>query len=137
MDPENTTIGRRLRQERQRLGLTQSALAKVAGVSKASQLSYEADATDPGADYLINIAAAGVDVHWVLMGESLQQAGWRRLDTRLLVAITLAIEQWAATRGKPTSLETRDDLLRLIYEHCSRDGVLDMSFVQKALKVAG
>lgn len=63
------SIGIRLKEERQRLALTQQALAEAGGVSKRAQLNYEQGEQLPGAGYLAGVTAAGVDVVYVLSGE--------------------------------------------------------------------
>jgi len=61
-------FGDRLREERTRLGLNQGELATVAEVSKTTQFNYEKGERSPDAPYLAKVAAAGVDVLYVLTG---------------------------------------------------------------------
>jgi transcriptional regulator with XRE-family HTH domain len=61
-------IGKRLRQERKRLKLTQSALGAIGGVEANAQGHYESGQRLPRADYLFKIAAAGVDISRVVTG---------------------------------------------------------------------
>lgn len=61
-------IGKRLRQERKRLKLTQSALGAIGGVEANAQGHYESGQRLPRADYLFKIAAAGVDINRVVTG---------------------------------------------------------------------
>jgi transcriptional regulator with XRE-family HTH domain len=61
-------IGQRLRQERTRLGLSQSALGTIGGVETNAQGNYESGFRSPKADYLSRIATAGVDVCYVVTG---------------------------------------------------------------------
>ena len=63
------TIGDRLRRERERLGLSQTAFAALAGASKRSQIRFEADERSPDASYLAGVAKAGVDVYWIITGK--------------------------------------------------------------------
>lgn len=63
-----TTTGQRLREERERLGLSQSALALIAGVGKSTQINYEGDKRRPDSDYLEAVADSGVDVLYVVTG---------------------------------------------------------------------
>lgn len=65
------TIGARLRDERARLGVSQTELANVCGIAKNTQLNYEKDERSPDAPYLLLANKAGVDVHYVLFGERL------------------------------------------------------------------
>ncbi|MFJ3486103.1 helix-turn-helix domain-containing protein [Pseudomonas sp. NPDC090202] len=62
-------IGLRLRQERNRLKLSQSALGSLGGVETNAQGNYESGARSPKADYLLRIAEAGVDITFVLTGK--------------------------------------------------------------------
>jgi transcriptional regulator with XRE-family HTH domain len=63
-----TRIGQRLRQERTRLGLSQSALGAIGGVETNAQGNYESGARFPKADYLLRVSGAGVDVNFVITG---------------------------------------------------------------------
>ena len=62
------SIGERLRNERERLGLTQEQLGSVGGITKLSQFNYENGKRSPSADYLAEIAKVGIDVNYVLFG---------------------------------------------------------------------
>lgn len=62
-------IGSRLREERERLGLNQEGFGQLGGVRKQAQLLYEKDERKPDSDYLVAVAAAGVDVLFVLTGQ--------------------------------------------------------------------
>ena len=68
LSTQTSTIGSRLREERKRLGQSQSEFAEVAGIHKNAQGNYESDLRRPDADYLVQIATAGVDVAYVLFG---------------------------------------------------------------------
>ena len=59
----------RLREERERLALSQQALAEKCGVTARSQRNYESGERNPDSAYLAAIAAAGADVLYVLTGE--------------------------------------------------------------------
>jgi len=59
----------RLKQERQRLKLSQSAFAEIAGVTKLSQFNYEKGTRKPDAEYFERIAQAGADVLYIITGE--------------------------------------------------------------------
>ncbi len=61
-------IGVRLRQERNRLKLSQSALGAIGGVETNAQGNYENGTRSPKADYLLRIAEAGVDLNFVMSG---------------------------------------------------------------------
>jgi len=62
-------IGSRLRQERERLGLSQKAFGEIGGVEANAQGKYESGDRAPKADYLSRVAVRGVDVLYVLTGQ--------------------------------------------------------------------
>lgn len=61
-------IGIRLREERLRLGLDQETFGAIGGVKKNAQSNYENGIRNPDSEYLAAIAAADVDVLYVLTG---------------------------------------------------------------------
>lgn len=61
-------VGERLREERLRLKLNQDDFAKIGGVNRNTQGSYEKSERSPDATYLAKVASAGVDVLYVLTG---------------------------------------------------------------------
>ncbi|PPT94919.1 transcriptional regulator [Xanthomonas arboricola pv. arracaciae] len=63
------SVGKRLKEERKRLGFTQADMAEQCGLSKWAQLNFEKDENLPGGAYLLAATAAGVDVLYVLTGE--------------------------------------------------------------------
>lgn len=63
------SVGIRLKEERARLGLSQSVLAQAGGVARSSQAYFEADTHLPGGAYLIAIDKLGIDVLYVLTGQ--------------------------------------------------------------------
>jgi transcriptional regulator with XRE-family HTH domain len=62
------TLGERLKQERRRLGLTQAEFARLAGVKRRAQFSYEKGSRSPNAGYLLAIEKAGADAVMILLG---------------------------------------------------------------------
>lgn len=62
-------IGQRLREERERLGLSQERFAAVGGVQKRAQINYEAGERAPDALYLEGVALLGVNVLYVITGK--------------------------------------------------------------------
>ncbi len=62
-------VGSRLREERQRLALSQHEFAALGGVRRGAQANYEADARVPDGTYLAALAAGGVDILFVLTGQ--------------------------------------------------------------------
>ncbi|MXR38000.1 helix-turn-helix domain-containing protein [Craterilacuibacter sinensis] len=68
MNSRNQEIGKRLRQERNRLGLTQTEMAKRGGVGFSTLCSYENGDSSPKAEALQQWSEYGVDVLYVITG---------------------------------------------------------------------
>jgi len=62
------TIGDRLKEERSRLGLSQTDLGASGGVGKTTQINYEKGAGSPDAKYLAAVASLGIDILYVVTG---------------------------------------------------------------------
>ncbi|MBC3346544.1 helix-turn-helix transcriptional regulator [Pseudomonas sp. SWRI196] len=67
-DSLEKTLGERLREERDRLGINQNDFADIGGVKRNSQGNYENDRQRPDTAYLLAISKIGVDVMYVLFG---------------------------------------------------------------------
>jgi transcriptional regulator with XRE-family HTH domain len=61
-------IGARLREERERMGMSQTAFAGIGGGSKRQQIEWEKGASTPSSEFMAVLAKAGVDVLYVLSG---------------------------------------------------------------------
>ncbi|AFO45901.1 MULTISPECIES: helix-turn-helix domain-containing protein [Pseudomonas] len=61
-------IGPRLREERERLGMTQRVFGDIGGVEPNAQGKYESGERTPRLDYLAALATRGVDALYVLSG---------------------------------------------------------------------
>lgn len=117
--------------ERLRLGLNQSALAEIGGVSKATQVAYEADATKPDASYLARVSEAGVDVHWLLTGRHATSG----VQWELMFNLLALIEEWIGERGKPTTSSERNDLLRTLYAQFCTDSRIDVEQMRATFRL--
>lgn len=62
-------IGGRLREERERIGISQHLLAAKVGISRMSQVNYESGKRSPDANYLGAIYEAGIDVEFLITGK--------------------------------------------------------------------
>ncbi|MGV7196179.1 helix-turn-helix domain-containing protein [Xanthomonas axonopodis pv. phyllanthi] len=81
------TVGKRLKEERKRLGLTQDEMAVQLGLTRYAQLNFEKDINLPGGAYLLAALDRGVDVMYVLSGH---RAQLDLADRRLLSAFKVA-----------------------------------------------
>lgn len=63
------TVGKRLKEERERLGFNQTDFGAVGGVGRKSQFNYEEDERKADSGYLEAIAAVGADVRYIITGD--------------------------------------------------------------------
>lgn len=63
-----TTIGDRLKNERERLRLTQEQLGAIGGVKRLAQANYENGKRQPDTTYLAEVAKVGIDILYVVLG---------------------------------------------------------------------
>jgi transcriptional regulator with XRE-family HTH domain len=87
-----SSFSQRLKAERQRLGMNQTTFASLGNVSKDAQLNYENGSRRPDSSYLEAVAVHGVDVLYLLTGQSSSAtlagdeqvllAGYRGLDPK-------------------------------------------------------
>jgi len=61
-------IGERLKEERVRLGLSQTELAELGCVQRNTLFNYEKGVRSPDADFLARIAGRGADVLYIVTG---------------------------------------------------------------------
>ena len=128
---ETRLFGKNLKIERLRLGLNQSQLALIGGVSKATQVAYEADSTKPDAAYLARVSDAGVDVLWLLTGRRAAPG----MQWELLFEISALVDEWIGERGKPTSPAERNDLLRNLYAQFCADNRIDIEQMRATFRL--
>ena len=62
-------IGDRIKQERERLGLSQDEFSKYGKVTRKSQFNYESEERMPDASYLEGISQVGVDIQFIITGQ--------------------------------------------------------------------
>jgi transcriptional regulator with XRE-family HTH domain len=78
------TIGNRLKEERERLGHTQTTLATLAATTKKTQIDYETGRTSPNAEYLKTLSSVGFDVTYIVTGQRLDNVARTTREMSLL-----------------------------------------------------
>ena len=63
------TFGKRMREERNKLGLNQTDFGALGGLTKNTIIDYEKDIGLPNTKFLLAIAASGADVGYILTGQ--------------------------------------------------------------------
>jgi transcriptional regulator with XRE-family HTH domain len=74
-EPSSMSFGTRLADERRRLGLKQAEFAALVGTNVPTQSLYEHDKRELRAAYLARLAAAGIDIVYVLTGRRSEGEG--------------------------------------------------------------
>jgi transcriptional regulator with XRE-family HTH domain len=83
-------FGARLAEERKRLGLKQAEFASLVGTDVPKQSLYENDRRELRADYLARLAAAKVDVVYVLTAKR-SEGAWLDEEASALLSAYLAL----------------------------------------------
>jgi transcriptional regulator with XRE-family HTH domain len=122
--------------ERRRLGWTQQVMAEIGGVSKSSQVGYEAGARVPDMRYLLNVAKDGADAVYLLFGERKQwpdapSFNWNAHDQLLEV-----IETWLEEKRLRLPFRKKMQLLKLLVAHFELTNRIDHEYVYEQLRKA-
>ncbi|MFN3731972.1 helix-turn-helix domain-containing protein [Comamonas testosteroni] len=130
----------RIRQERIRLQMSQAEMAERGGVSRASQVTYEAGRSVPSLDYLIKVSQAGVDHEYVLTGKTHREAAVDYFDWDFAKEIVSMLELIALEQNKAIGMSRNEilDLVAGIYRIVVRheDEVRkDLSIIKKILRI--
>lgn len=131
------TMGERIREERRRLGLNQTAFGELGGVGKTTQILYEAGERVPDAEYLGRIAEKGVDSTYILLGKRITDIAGEFQNWDILTDVFEAIDEWARQRKKRTPKSTKMKLAKLFYLQFQDRGKVDRSLIDGHLKLLG
>lgn len=87
--PTSTEIGERLKIWRRAQGVTQKEYADLLDVDVGTLRKYELGINVPGGLFLARLSAHGLNINWLLMGESsmLKQPGQRMLSSETATRI--------------------------------------------------
>lgn len=115
-------FGSRLRAERKRLGLSQEQLAEAAGIKRLAQSQYESESREPRISYLAAIGAAGVDLYFLMFGNTVDMTGLTSDQTIEVERRTFdLIEEYVQTQcGGRLSADGRFVLFRIIRTQLAR-----------------
>lgn len=112
-----SSFGRRLRQERERLGMTQVEMALAGGVKRTTQHLYENDVRVPDINYLMRLKNAGADLAYLVLGERRGPAQPNSLTIpyALLSNVFRVVDEFCVDEnGKPLPCETRLRFFQLL-----------------------
>lgn len=149
-----STLGDRLSAARKALGLTQEQLSETSGVPVSTIKKYEGSHREPGADALSGFARAGIDVHWLLIGEEMppvhratvlqqQRAQYAvdagsRVDTELLEQVISVFYRWLDDVSGTTTIDRAKHaaIISILYAMASSKGCADKADLEQVLRAA-
>ncbi|WP_368762665.1 helix-turn-helix domain-containing protein [Klebsiella michiganensis] len=131
-----STLSERLKEERNRIGMSQTEFGALAGVGKTTQINYENGSRSPSADYLAALFDNNVDIQYVVTGIRGRKVHEREpLDDELFLKIVTTLERMAS-RGKrqwPTH-----DLISTatkVYNFLIKEETVDSDKIERLLKL--
>lgn len=130
------SLGARLKAERQRLGMSQTGIAKIGGVGKTTQINYETGRSNPDTAYLQAVAAAGVDVNYVLTGE--KSGIGNTVDVQQFEVIGRALDHMLSESNRKLSTQGLVMVAALVYNYLQEEAEADAdqeTTLHRALKL--
>lgn len=116
------SIGERMKQVRQRLGLTQATMAEETGITLVSYKRYEGSKAMPSADALESFSKLEINLHWLLTGDGemlLKDMAGKKIallnEAELLLACETIEEALAAIR-KTIPPKQKAQLIASVYQ---------------------
>lgn len=135
-------IGDRLKEERERLGLSQTALAHIGGVGKTTQIKYEKGTSSPDSAYLSAVSGEGVDIFYVLQGQRFGPSGGdvggenATIDVAQLVRIVKRLDAIATEAGKRLPATKLVEIAADVYNYLQQEeGDQDDEKLNRTLKL--
>jgi transcriptional regulator with XRE-family HTH domain len=104
-------LGRRLRQERDRLSLTQDQVSSAIGVSKGTYYTYEKDLYAPSVDSLSKLSELGMDLYFILFGTPIESVYAPALPLDVFHRARQSIKEHVVRQGGKIDAESLDVLL--------------------------
>lgn len=108
------TFGFILKEERERLGLSQTEFSEACGVKRVAQGNYENNKRNPDAAYLIAAAKLGVDVSYLITGVRMSPI------TPLYGIVNNADEAEILAEYRKGNEETRDIVRYILTKYSNR-----------------
>jgi transcriptional regulator with XRE-family HTH domain len=128
-DPRD--FGNRLRLERARLHLSQSAVALAAGIAKSTQVAYELGTRTPNIEYVHGLSALGFDVWHVLYGVRSERRASQVFNWDMLKEIHEAIRAWCERKELELTPGEEMDLAHALYDQFLADAVVELEAVDR------
>ena len=125
-------IGRRLRLERERLGLTQAQLGQACGLTPLTQFKYEAEQTSPTTTYLLRAQEHGVEPTAVLFGH--EAAEESPIDWELIRSCVNDVGVYCSMVWQDCPEQYRWAMVQKLYEKCRGSATVRRSSQEERIK---
>lgn len=129
-------FGKRIADERQRLGLTQKQLAEKLGVGRSAVAMIETDRAPIDIGRLMDLEQHGFDPFYVMYGESGAAIAGQHLNWDLFTEILSAVRAWSEGRKLVLSTEKEIVICKLLYGHFVARGFVDPQVLQDTIRLA-
>lgn len=134
------TIGERLKGERERLGLSQSDICDLTGVSRKTQFNYESGERHPDAAYLANLLGRGADIVYILSGQrGASNTGHNASgpDSELLAQTIEGVELLLKKMGKKLPSEKKARVIVMLYRSfAASQNQIDLATIREMIELA-
>lgn len=118
------------------MGMTQPAAAEAGGVSKTTIVSYESGSHAPDAVFLSRLAARGLDVSYVVLGERAAVRAGSDLDWEVIEDVLEVVETFEERRQRALSPATKARIIRILYSSSVAAGRVDAGVAMAVLAQA-
>ena len=129
-------FGKRLAEERRRLGRSQDDFAKAISIGRSGYAALEGDRAPLDVSRLVTLGEVeGVDVMFVMTGERAAVAAASLIDWALIEGILAGMHNWAATHGITVPPTKQMLLVKLLYQKLAAKGRMDPQVLDDALRL--
>ncbi len=124
---EDSSFGRRLRSERDRLTMNQDDFGALGGVRRLTQHLYEQGSRVPDVTYLMGLAAAGVDLVYLLLGRQEKKVNpdYIAMSAEQLTEVYRLVDEIATdAKGRLLPLEVRLKFFQMLVASIGSNGAV-------------
>lgn len=123
-------FGERLREERERLGMSQAEAAERAGVRRQMWGKYERDEATPGMNVVARFCGHGADVQYLISGQRSKPAAYRPpIDMKLISEAIAAVDAELERKKEELPVDSRVRVYNGVYEMSLPAGKLNTVLV--------
>jgi transcriptional regulator with XRE-family HTH domain len=129
-------FGKRLADERRRLGRSQDDFARAISIGRSGYASVEGERVPFDLSRLLTLGETeGVDLWYVLTGKSTAQVVAQQINWNLFEGIWMGIHNWSISSGIQIPPEKQILLLKLLYQKMASEERVDAQSLHDALRL--